>query len=288
MQVQSYIAPYLVYSKAKGRTDKTIREHTRLFKNVIVPALGDRELMSLKRVDAALLEALGRNFGEHGAQRSVCLFRRLMNFVEDSGEPLPFDWRSVNLPRVPLVPVHSLSDDEMQLVRNNIDVSNIAGLRERALIELLYDSGMRIGEAVSIDKKDVDWVNLEIEITNCKTHEKQKVYFTANTAEWMKRYIEARKDDLECLFVSGRGRLLEVTSRNYICQLSHRLNALGLKKRLHHHLFRKTYTTNLLTRGVNIKAVQILARHKSERTTLRHYAAVGVDQAKYEYRRVMK
>ena len=287
MLIQQYVAPYLLYIKAKGRTDKTVREHMRLFTQVIVPTIGDREVMSLKRIDTVLLEEQGRKFGEHGAQRSVCLLRRLLNYIEDSGDKLPFDWRGIKLPKVPFVPVHSLSDSEMELVRNNIDTNSISGLRERALIELLYDSGMRIGEAVSIDKKDVDWLNKEIEIVNCKTKEKQVVYFTDNAAVWLQKYIAARKDNFDFLFVSGRGRLLEVTSRNYITQLSKRLAALGLHKRVHHHLFRKTYTTNLLTKGVNIKAVQILARHKSERTTLRHYVAVSVDQAKYEYRRVM-
>lgn len=287
MQIKMYVEPFLAYTRAQGRCEKTIHEHRRFFDNVIIPALGDRELDSLRKIDSVLVESLGKNFGEHGAQRSVCLLRRLLNYIDDSGERMPFSWRELKLPRVPTSPIHALNDEEYEYVCSQIDTNTTAGLRLRTVVELLYASGMRIGELISINKTDIDWPNKEAEIVNVKTHNKEKIYFNDRSLMWLRRYLDKRRDNDVALFISGRGRLLEVTSRNYMLKFANKLEALGFKKHIHHHIFRKSYITKLLKNGVNIKGVQILGRHKSERTTLRHYTAVSVDEAKNEHVRVM-
>jgi integrase len=143
---------------------------------------------------------------------------------------------------------------------------------------------MRIGEACSVNIADVNFETHEIRIINCKTKEENIVYFTDRSAEWMRLYIGSRNDTLPALFITGRNRMLPLTSRNYIRS---KTKALGINKKICHHIFRKTCGTYLLQNQVDIKSVQTLLRHKSERTTLRYYIGVNKEKCKLIHQSVM-
>ena len=155
----------------------------------------------------------------------------------------------------------------------------------RALIENLRVTGMRISEAISLNRDDIDWNKKEAEITNAKTKEREMVYFTDESLAWLKRYLDFRNDRSEALFVNQNGkRVSPCTVRNTI---HHSTRRAGIKKNVHPHIFRSTFGTELLHGGADIKSVQVLMRHKSERTTLKHYIAVSKDRCKSEHERIM-
>lgn len=265
-------------------SEKTISEYDRMLYGSLSHSVQDKDLADLRIIDAARVEEAGRHHGEFGPQRAIVVFRRLLCFIRDSGDTVPFDWRDIKVPKVPERPIYSLTEDELKVITESLDVKNIAHLRTRALLEVMLDTGLRISEAISLNKQDIDWEHKEVEFLNCKTKERQKVYFTDRSVYWLKLYLSRRNDELDSLFVSGRGRLLSVTARNF---LRTHTKKLGLRKRVHHHLFRKTYVTELLRRGVDIKTVQRLARHKSERTTLKHYTATDDERCKTLHQKVM-
>lgn len=265
-------------------SDKTLNEYHRMLYGSLSHSIQDIEIQQLRVIDSAIVEEAGRAHGEFGPQRAIVVLRRLLNFVKDTGEKLPFDWRDIKLPKVPERPVYSLSEEELDILFKSFDLNNLAFLRTRTLLEVMLDTGLRISEAISLNKQDIDWEAKEVEFTNCKNKQREKVYFTDRSFYWIKKYLERRKDNLEALFVSGRGRLLSVTARNFLRTHS---KELGLHKRIHHHIFRKTYVTELLRRGVDIKTVQRLARHRSERTTLKHYVAFDDERCKEMHQKVM-
>jgi site-specific recombinase XerD len=86
------------------------------------------------------------------------------------------------------------------------------------------------------------------------------------------------------VFVSGRGRMLSTTSRNYI--RTH-LQNVGIRKHIKHHIFRKTFVTHLIQQGADITSVQDLARHRSPRTTLRSYAVVNKERSKEVHQKIL-
>lgn len=284
MIIKEYYEPYLAYIKAKGRNPKTIEEHKRFLYGPLAGAIGEMELSNFRKVDVALLEEAGRSFGESGPQRAVVVLRRLLNYIEDRGEAIPFPWRNISLPKIPVLPVESLNEGEVRAILDTFDSSCLASLRTRALLEILLDSGMRISEVISLNKQDIDWKEKEATVTNVKTHRVQKVYFTDRSLEWLKKYLDKRKDNLECLFVTGRARMASCTARNYLRVHTAHLN---FRKHIRHHIFRKTFTTDLLRNGLDIKTVQYLARHESERTTLKYYVSVDTEKAKVAHQRVM-
>lgn len=275
--MRDFYEPFLEYLSRKGLCNKTVTEYRRMLYGALGHSIQDHKLCTLHITDAMLVQEAGRTHGEYGAQRAMVVLRQLLKYIKESGTPIPFDWRDLSLPKAPTKPVYALNEDELKTLFDSFDLSILAHLRTRTLLEVMLDTGMRIGEACSLNRQDINWELKEAEITNCKTHNRERVFFTDRSLSWLKRYLDARKDDMEALFVSGRGRLLSVTARNF---LRVHTKDLGLSKRIHHHLFRKTFVTELLQRGVDIKSVQALARHKSERTTLQHYAATNVERCK--------
>ena len=146
---------------------------------------------------------------------------------------------------------------------------------------------MRIGEAISMDKNDIDWENKEAIVVNVKSKEPEKVYFSDRSLYWLKRYLdeprgrqvprsscrrEARSGGM------ARGKCMRRLSAGASC------TSLGIKKQITHHIFRKTFVTHLLQRKADIMAVKDLARHRSERTTLQNYAGVDKERSKAIHR----
>lgn len=277
MKLKEYFAPYLAYMSAKGLTDKTVREHERVLQTAFSNSIQDIELMHLKMTDCAFLEAAGRSHGKYGSQRAIVVLRKLMAYIREAGQVLPFDWRDIKIPRVPRLKIEYLTDDEIELVRNAIDLTTLAGLRTRTIMEVMLSTGMRIGEVCRLNKKDVKPDTFEAEIENIKTKERQKVYFTPIALEWLKRYWEARGEDSEWAFTSGRGRLLPSTAKTYLRVVA---KNVGIDKHLRYHIFRKTLCTRLLQNGADIKSTQYIMRHNSERTTLRYYAGVNIEKCR--------
>ena len=276
---------FFQYLKDYGYAPKTINHYRFFLDKIIIPVMGDYQINSLSISDSARLVALGKPYGIYGSQRVVSVYRCFLKYLHDSGIKIPFDYRDITLPKVPHSRIEYLDAEELDMIRNSFDISDLSGLRTRALIEVLLDTGMRISEVISLDKDDINWDKKEALITNTKTKEREIVYFTDRSIYWLKQYLDKRKDDLPALFVSGRNRLLSVTSRNYIRT---KTRNLPINKKICHHIFRRTLATTLLQNKVDIKSVQILLRHKSERTTLKYYTGVSQERVKVLHEQTMK
>lgn len=283
-KLNEFFEEYLTFRAQEGNVSKTLLEHRRFLYGPVNKAVGEKTLDQLCIADRASLIEAGRPHGAHGSQRSVVTFRQLCRFINQKGIRLPFDWREITTPKVPAKLVDYLNPEEIEKIRHAFNPDTAAGLRTRCLIEVLIDTGMRIGEACSVNIEDINFETHEIRIKNCKTHEDNIVYFTDRSAEWIKMYLSSRKDTMPALFITGRNRMLPLTSRNYI---RNKTKNLGIHKKIGHHIFRKTCGTILLQNQVDIKSVKTLLRHKSERTTLRYYIGVDNEKCKVMHQSVM-
>ena len=283
-KVQELYGDYLAFMLQDDNDPKTVREHRRFLEGPIKTAVGDHDIEALRIVDIARIKQAAKEYGEYGPQRALVTFRQLAKFAKGSGLKLLFDWRDIELPKPPKKLNEYLTPEELDKIREALDITDHAALRTRVLLETLLDTGLRIGEACMLKKEDINWELQEAIVKNVKTGEPQKVFFTDRSLEWIKKYYDFRKDDMPWVFVSGRGHLLETTSRNY---MRTHLQNLGIKKHIKHHIFRKTFATVLIQGGADITAVGDLCRHKSPRTTLEYYAAVNKERSKDIHRKVM-
>lgn len=285
MKLKEFFPGLIEYKRQFGACTKTLKDYAIHLKGTLADSVGEIELTDLKQVDVGKVLEAGRQHGRFGPLRGAVVFRQLLRYLKEAGYKLDFDWRDIRIPSEPRKKVEWLDKEEFEAVRNCFDLETLSGMRDRALIETLRVTGMRISEAISLNHNDIDWIRKEAEITNAKTKEREMVYFNDECLEWLQRYMEFRNDRSEALFVNQNGkRVSPCTVRNTI---HHSTRHAGIKKNVHPHLFRSTFGTELLQGGVDIKSVQVLMRHKSERTTLKHYIAVSKDRCKIEHERIM-
>jgi integrase/recombinase XerD len=286
MELKDYIEPYLAYAKRTGLEPSTIKNIRLGLYNAVVPTLGHKKLADLKVTDGSYVIEEGSKHGKHGSVRAMISFRGFLKYLHDDGIPLPVHWSDFKVPQSPDKVVEYLTAEERQIIRDTININNPSGLRVRTLFELILHTGLRITEACSIKIEDIDYLNHEIKVENCKSKKFENVYIHG-VEEYIKTYIASRKDNNPYLFVTAAGdRYSANFSRMDSSKLRKKLQG-KVKKHFHWHLLRKTFCTELLFNNVDIKSVQQLARHASERTTLKIYAATTQKRCKEAHERVM-
>ena len=156
-------------------------------------------------------------------------------------------------------------------------------IRDLAMIDLLYSTGIRVGELVNLNINDINFEEREC-IVYGKGNKQRKVYFDAKTKVHLKRYLEQRKDCSEALFVA----LDSPFERLKISGVEIRLRKLGrlasLDQRVHPHKFRRSMATRAIDKGMPIEQVQKLLGHQQIDTTM-HYAMVNQSNVKIAHRK---
>jgi integrase/recombinase XerD len=291
MKIKESFQPFFLWQKKMGMSAKTILNDRYYLEGAVAHSIQDIEVMDLKKTDVSKVIEAGRTCGKYGPQRGVCILRKLLKYLKESGHEIPFRWQDIKIPSVSQKKVEYLTEDELERVLAAIDLTTPSGLRTRTLLEVLYATGLRIGEAISMDQKDIDWENKEAIVVNVKSKIPEKVFFTDRSLHWLKRYLAGREDGNPALFVPCEGegaRLTRNASQSRMRdQLWGIMQSLGIRKKINHHIFRKTFVTHLLQRKADIMAVKDLARHKSERTTLLNYAGVDKQRSKAIHAKIM-
>lgn len=170
------------------------------------------------------------------------------------------------------------TDEFLELLRQNTTSS-----RDLAIIDFLYSTGIRVGELVRINIKDVDFENKECIVLG-KGNKQRKVYFDAKTKIHLKQYLDTRKDDGEALFVS----LFKPNNRLKISGVEIFLRKLGkkLNVKVHPHKFRRTLATKAIDKGMPIEQVQHMLGHAKIDTTL-EYALVDDTNVKNSHKKYL-
>jgi integrase/recombinase XerD len=275
----------------KGMSDHTIGEHKRfLFGALSHSKIVNKKIQDLKLTDVASVIEAGRAHGEYGSQRAVVTYRQYLKYLQESGVKLPFDWRDIEVPKVPEKERISYNEKELKRIFKAVmkkgTARKFARYRMRALLETIFASGMRISEALTLTKKQFkEFSRTHETIIKGKGGEERAVYFTSRAIKWIKEYLKIRKDYCEALFVNESGKPLKmVTAKSDL--LRHR-DEWGLDKIVRFHAFRRTLATFLIEKGANPKETQHILGHKSERTTLRYYVALDRKKAKNTHQRLL-
>lgn len=171
---------------------------------------------------------------------------------------------SIEIPKYVSKRVECMSQEEAHSVMDAMPTKTEPELRDKALLELLYSTGMRIGEVYRLNIINVDLKNREFTILG-KGNIYRPVFLSERAAFWIKKYINTRADSNPALFISykkGINRLSIVSMQRIV-----RLAAGSLHRKITPHTFRHTFATNLLINGADIMAVKDMLGHKFLSTT---------------------
>ena len=170
-----------------------------------------------------------------------------------------------------------ISDEEIERLRDNCNVA-----RDIAIIDLLYSTGMRVGELVRLDVRDINFDERECVVYG-KGGKERKVYFDARSKLHLQNYIASRTDSNPALFVT----LDAPYDRLKISGVEIRLRELGRRLNIHNvhpHKFRRSMATRAIDKGMPIEQVQKILGHSQIDTTM-HYAIVNQNNVKAAHRK---
>ena len=201
------------------------------------------------------------------------------SWLEEEDYILKSPMRRIHKIKTKSVVKEVISDEEVEKLRDNCST-----LRDLAIIDLLYSTGIRVGELVRLNIADIDLESREC-IVFGKGDKERRVYFDAKTKIHLKEYIDSREDNNSALFVSlnapyNRLRISGVEIR--LRQLDRRLNL----KAIHPHKFRRTMATRAIDKGMPIEQVQKILGHSQIDTTMQ-YAIVNQNNVKISHQKYM-
>jgi integrase/recombinase XerD len=242
----------------------------------ILPALGDLAVADLSRMDVVGLRNAMLDRGV-GISRQYSVLMALKTFLKFCRQVLRLTCldpdREIRLPVRPKPFVHYLTNEEVSRLRNAIETHTFVGLRMRMLVEVLLTTGLRISEALSLDRSPFELGQTEVAIIG-KGRKPRTIYFPEATVDWIKRFLRFRSDDCPAVFVTtGLPRRWDRNDLSkYFKQL--KLKA-AIEKPLTPHILRHTYCTNLRDNGTDITLIKELAGHQDIQTTAKYYLGVS-------------
>ena len=187
-------------------------------------------------------------------------------------DALPAD--KIELARVVRKQVTFLNPDELERLFAQPDVSTLAGLRDRAILELLFSSGLRVSELVGLDREHINVKRREFMVRG-KGQKDRPIFISEDAADWVQQYFDKRADTSKVAFARYSGRKTVDTSGNF-----HRLTArsvqrmvakyallAGITKHVSPHTLRHSFATDLLMNGADLRSVQAMLGHSNISTT---------------------
>lgn len=182
----------------------------------------------------------------------------------------------IELARTKRKQVTFLNADEVIRLFEQPDIQSLSGLRDRAILELLFSSGLRVSELVGLNKDHINLKRREFMVRG-KGQKDRPIFISPMAAEWIQKYLDQRTDTAQALFVRhGRGGAKTVdTSGNYnrltarsIQRMVARYALLaGITKHVSPHTLRHSFATDLLMNGADLRSVQALLGHSNIATT---------------------
>ncbi len=281
MQVSALKTDFLEYLEIEqNRSQKTIENYdhylTRLidFAGEISVAEINPELVRKWRL---WLNRLGTNTSDELQKTTqnyhLIALRSFLKFcAKRSIDALPAD--KIELARTKRSQVTFLNEDEMERLLDMPDVSKENGLRDRAILELLYSSGLRVSELVGLNKDHVNLKRREFMVRG-KGQKDRPIFISKEAAEWVGKYLDIRTDKAVPLFVrvggnrklDRSGNHLRLTARSIQRMVARYALLAGITKHVSPHTLRHSFATDLLMNGADLRSVQALLGHSNISTT---------------------
>jgi len=242
--------------------------------------VGDKPVEQFDVTDFVKLKKamMERGLSESRIAGVVYATRSFMSYCKSFLKLSVVDPKSIRPPRRYRREVIYLKKEEVETFVSVIDTTKWNGLRFKALVEVLLGTGMRIGEALSLNRKDIDWDKLEAKIVG-KGNKERTVFFNERSLEWLRKYLENRNDLHEAVFVTKKptGRM----HRDDIWRFfDYYRKKAHINKKLTPHILRHTVATNLIFNGCPIVHVKEILGHERLDTTCKYYLGVDKEQAK--------
>lgn len=180
----------------------------------------------------------------------------------------------IELARTKRKQVTFLSEDELKRLFAQPDLGKINGIRDRAILELLFSSGLRVSELVGLDRDHINLKRREFMVRG-KGQKDRPIFISPEAAKWIEHYLQKREDASKPLFarysgtrkVDLSGNFHRLTARSVQRMVSRYALLAGITKHVSPHTLRHSFATDLLMNGADLRSVQAMLGHSNIATT---------------------
>lgn len=273
-----YLSMFVAAKSIEGCSERTIAYYKSTIENMF-----QKVHIPVRQITTEVLREYLTNYqAENNCGRVTIdnIRRNLSSFfswLEDEDYIIKSPIRRIHKVRTGTTVKETFSDENIEVLRDGCTEK-----RDLAIIDLLYSTGMRVGELVNLDIDDINFEEREC-IVYGKGNKERRVYFDARAKLHLQNYIASRNDSNSALFVS----LDKPFERLKISGVEVRLRNLGKKlniEKVHPHKFRRSMATKAIDKGMPIEQVQKLLGHQQIDTTM-HYAMVNQNNVKISHRK---
>lgn len=275
-----FLKMFLAAKRIEGCSDRTISYYQTTIKHLLSKTENSVRKITTEEMREYLSNYQKRNSCSNvtidNVRRNISSF---FSWLEEEDYILKSPMRRIHKIKTKTVVKSTISDEGIELLRDNCKEK-----RDLAIIDLLYSTGIRVGELVNLNIEDIDLEGRECVVYG-KGDKERRVYFDAKAKVHLKEYIETRIDDNEALFVT----LDAPHDRLKISGVEIRLRKLGRElnlERIHPHKFRRSMATRAIDKGMPIEQVQKILGHSQIDTTMQ-YAMVNQNNVKSAHQKFM-
>ena len=275
-----FLKMFLAAKRIEGCSDRTINYYEATVAHLLSQIEVNVRKITTEEIREYLSDYQKRNNCSNvtidNIRRNISSF---FSWLEEEDYILKSPMRRIHKIRTKTVVKNVISDEEIEKLRDNCGEK-----RDLAIIDLLYSTGIRVGELVNLNIDDIDFEGRECVVYG-KGDKERRVYFDAKAKIHLKEYIESRTDRNKALFVT----LDAPYDRLKISGVEIRLRKLGRRlhlTRIHPHKFRRSMATRAIDKGMPIEQVQKILGHSQIDTTMQ-YAMVNQSNVKTAHQKYM-
>ncbi len=269
-EANKYILKFLKYLDiVKGRSHKTIKEYERK----LIKFFNWANWLSPQKINKEIIWQFRVYLNDQKLDKKTQAYylitlRNFLKFLKNEGLDV-IDPLLIELPKVKRKEIEILSEKELNKFLNsiNLDNQNLKSLRDKAILECLFSTGLRVSELCNLNR-DIDLEKREI-VVKGKGDQIRLVFLSQRAVEALKNYLQKRNDNFPALFISLAKNSFgkRITPRSIQKIIKYYAQKTGLTKNVHPHSLRHQLATTLIAKGVDIRLVQELLGHKSISTT---------------------
>lgn len=275
-----FLEMFLDAKSIEGCSERTIKYYRETVRHLLVHTQTEVRKITTEEIREYLSNYQKMNNCSNvtidNVRRNISSF---FSWLEEEDYILKSPMRRIHKIKTKTVVKSIISDEGIEKLRDNCIEK-----RDLAIIDLLYSTGIRVGELVNLNIDDIDLEGREC-IVYGKGDKERRVYFDAKAKVHLKEYIDNRTDDNEALFVT----LDAPHDRLKISGVEIRLRKLGRKlalERIHPHKFRRSMATRAIDKGMPIEQVQKILGHSQIDTTMK-YAMVNQNNVKTAHQKYL-
>lgn len=219
------------------------------------------DYVQLRKYLASLKE---KNLTHRTIGRRLSSLRSFFKFLSREGLVKTNPMLSISSPKIERHLPSCMTEAEVSRLIESTPTADESGLRDRAILETFYSTGMRISEIAGLDIEDIDFISCIVKAKG-KGKKERLVPIGDKAALAVRAYLDKRKSKSGAIFLNQHGR--RITTRGIRGIVSKYIHRVGITQHVSPHTFRHSFATHLLNRGADLRSVQELLGHVNLSTT---------------------